>query len=129
MSFERIAIIGLGLLGGSIGLAVRQHISSAATTGYDLDPATRRRAGERGLTDTVCETAAEAVRAADLVIFCVPPGRAIATSRATSNKLIATSGLRAPTAVAPSVGCGALGPKSGLRFLNACRRRTTRRGR
>ena len=74
MSFERIAIIGLGLLGGSIGLAVRQHIPGAETTGYDLDPATRRRAGERALTDTICETAAEAVRAADLVIFCVPPG-------------------------------------------------------
>ena len=41
--------------------------------------------------------------------------RATATSRVTSSTLIATSGLRAPTAVAPSVGCGASGPKSGLR--------------
>ncbi len=74
MTFQRIAIIGLGLLGGSIGLAVRQHIPGAATAGYDRDPATRQRAGERGLADTICETAAEAVREADLVIFCVPPG-------------------------------------------------------
>ena len=72
--FQRIAIIGLGLLGGSIGLAVREHIPGAATTGYDRDPATRQRASERGLTDVVCETAAEAVQNADLVIFCVPPG-------------------------------------------------------
>jgi len=74
MSFERIAIIGLGLLGGSIGLAVREFLPGARTTGYDLDPATRARAAERGLADRVCDTAAETVRDADLVIFCVPPG-------------------------------------------------------
>lgn len=74
MSFQRVAIIGLGLLGGSIGLAVREHLSGVVTAGYDRDPATRRRARERGLTDTIHETAAEAVADADLVIFCVPPG-------------------------------------------------------
>lgn len=73
MSFRRIAIIGLGLLGGSIGLAVREHLPDAVTTGYDRDPSTRLRAAERGLVDTVHETAADAVREADLVIFCVPP--------------------------------------------------------
>ena len=45
MNFTRIAIIGLGLLGGSIGLAVREFLPDAATTGYDRDPDTRRRAG------------------------------------------------------------------------------------
>lgn len=74
MTFRRIAIIGLGLQGGSIGLAVGEYLPGARTTGFDLDPATRRRAAERGLTDRVCDTAAEAVREADLVIFCVPPG-------------------------------------------------------
>ena len=74
MTFKRIAIIGLGLLGGSIGLAVRANIPGAVTSGYDHDPATRQRARERGLADTICETAADAVREADLVIFCVPPG-------------------------------------------------------
>lgn len=74
MSFERIAIIGLGLLGGSIGLATRKYLVEAQTTGYDRDPDTRARAAERGLTDKICESAAEAVADADLVIFCVPPG-------------------------------------------------------
>ncbi|MCB2079093.1 MAG: prephenate/arogenate dehydrogenase family protein [Novosphingobium sp.] len=74
MSFERVAIIGLGLLGGSIGLAVQAHIPEARTTGFDRDPATRARAAERGLVHEVCETAQDAVRQADLVIFCVPPG-------------------------------------------------------
>jgi len=74
MSFQRVAIIGLGLLGGSIGLAVAQHLPEVTTTGYDRYPATRKRAAERGLVNRVCETAADAVREADLVIFCVPPG-------------------------------------------------------
>ena len=74
MTFQRIAIIGLGLLGGSIGLAVRQHLPGATTTGYDRDPQVRKRATERKLADRICETAADAAREADLVIFCVPPG-------------------------------------------------------
>ncbi len=72
--FGTVAIIGLGLIGGSIGLAVRDHIPGSRTTGFDADPAVRKRAQERGLTDMVCETAEEAVRDADLVIFCVPVG-------------------------------------------------------
>ena len=72
--FANIAVIGLGLLGGSVGLAVREFLPDAVTTGYDLDPANRARAAERALVGTVCATAADAVRNADLVIFCVPPG-------------------------------------------------------
>ena len=74
MSFERVAIVGLGLLGGSIGLAVREHLPGVTTSGYDNNAATRRRAAERRLVDRVCESAADAVRDAELVIFCVPPG-------------------------------------------------------
>jgi cyclohexadieny/prephenate dehydrogenase len=74
MSFERVAIIGLGLLGGSIGLAVAEHLPGVTTTGYDADPAVRRRAAGRGLAGTICETATEAVAGADLVILCVPVG-------------------------------------------------------
>jgi cyclohexadieny/prephenate dehydrogenase len=87
MTFQRIAIIGLGLLGGSIGLAVRAQIPGATTTGYDQDPATRKRAAERGLADTICETAADAVRNADLVIFCVPPGAMGAAAREVAGAL------------------------------------------
>ena len=73
MAFERVAIIGLGLLGGSIGLAVQEYLPDVSTRGYDKDPATRVRAAERGLVGQVHESAADAVRDADLVIFCVPP--------------------------------------------------------
>jgi cyclohexadieny/prephenate dehydrogenase len=74
MSFRRIAVIGLGLLGGSVGLAVAENLSGCTTTGYDADPEVRRRAAIRGLVDRVCETAAEAVAEAELVVFCVPVG-------------------------------------------------------
>jgi cyclohexadieny/prephenate dehydrogenase len=74
MSFERIAVIGLGLLGGSVGLAVQEFLPGARTTGYDADPATRARARERGLVGEVFEQAADAVRQAQLVILCVPVG-------------------------------------------------------
>jgi len=72
--FERVAIIGLGLIGGSIGLAVAEHLPGVVTTGYDADPTVRRRAEERGLAGTICESAGEAVAEADLVILCVPVG-------------------------------------------------------
>ena len=74
MSFERVVLIGLGLLGGSIGLAMREALPGTVTIGYDADPATRARAQQRGLTQSVVESAAEAVVGADLVILCVPVG-------------------------------------------------------
>jgi len=74
MPFRQVAIIGLGLLGGSIGLAVQEYLPGVQTSGYDLDPATRARARERGLVGTVSDSAAEAVAGADLVVFCVPVG-------------------------------------------------------
>ncbi|SFG38339.1 prephenate dehydrogenase [Novosphingobium sp. CF614] len=74
MTFRHVAIIGLGLQGGSIGLAVREFLPGVVTTGHDISPEYRVRAAERGLVGKVCETAVEAVRGADLVIFCVPPG-------------------------------------------------------
>ena len=74
MSFDKVAIIGLGLLGGSIGLAVAQDLPGIVTAGYDADPAVRQRAAERGLANTICDSAADAVADADLVILCVPVG-------------------------------------------------------
>ena len=74
MTIASVAIIGLGLLGGSTGLAVQQFLPDLATTGWDADPATRARAATRGLVGTVCDTASEAVATADLVILCVPVG-------------------------------------------------------
>ncbi len=97
MSFRRVAIMGLGLMGGSIGLAVQRHLPGIATSGFDSDPAVRRRAAERGLAGTIHASAAEAVEGADLVILCVPVG---AIEQAAS----AISGALAPGAVVSDVG-------------------------
>lgn len=74
MTVRSVAIIGLGLLGGSIGLATKARAPQIATTGWDRDPAVRQRAAERGLVDNVHDTPEAAVAEADLVILCVPVG-------------------------------------------------------
>lgn len=74
MTIERVAIIGLGLLGGSIGLAIAENAQDIVTTGYDRDADVREAARARGLVGSVCDSAAEAVATADLVILCVPVG-------------------------------------------------------
>ncbi|RNJ62511.1 MAG: prephenate/arogenate dehydrogenase family protein [Porphyrobacter sp. IPPAS B-1204] len=74
MTISRVAIIGLGLLGGSIGLAVKARGLAITTTGWDRDAQVRARAAERGLVGTVCERPEDAVAKADLVILCVPVG-------------------------------------------------------
>ncbi len=74
MNINSIAIIGLGLLGGSVGLAVQKRSPQIATFGYDTDPVVRDKARERSLVQTVCDSAHDAVRDADLVILCVPVG-------------------------------------------------------
>ena len=72
--FNRLALIGVGLIGSSIARAaraqgvVREIVVTART------PATRTRVAELGIADAVVETAAEAVRDADLVIVCIPVG-------------------------------------------------------
>ena len=97
MSFSRVAIIGLGLLGGSIGLAVQRFLPGVATAGYDSDAAVRRRAAERGLAASIHDTAAEAVAGADLVILCVPVGAMEQAARAIAPAL-------APGALVSDVG-------------------------
>ncbi|MBX7494934.1 prephenate/arogenate dehydrogenase family protein [Qipengyuania sp. 6B39] len=87
MSVERVAIIGLGLIGGSVGLATQQMLPHVITTGWDASKEVRSRAAARGLVGTVCETAAEAVREADLVILCVPVGAMGAAAEAIADAL------------------------------------------
>ncbi|MCP9221292.1 prephenate/arogenate dehydrogenase family protein [Erythrobacter sp. LQ02-29] len=82
-----VAIIGLGLLGGSVGLALQESLPQVATTGYDADPSVREQAAERGLVGTVCASAAEAVKHADLVILCVPVGAMEAAAREMAHAL------------------------------------------
>lgn len=81
MTIQRVAIIGLGLLGGSIGLALRERAGEIVTTGFDRDPDVRKAAQQRGLVQTVTDSAQAAVANADLVILCVPVGAMEAAAR------------------------------------------------
>jgi prephenate dehydrogenase len=69
---KRIAVLGLGLIGGSLALAFRQANLAEQIAGYDADPETTRRARERGVIMHECATAEEAVQQADLAILATP---------------------------------------------------------
>ncbi len=77
---QRVAIIGLGLLGGSLGLTLAE-CEGFATTGYDADPAVRRRAAERGLADSIADTLEASVAEADICVLCVPVGAMAAVAQ------------------------------------------------
>jgi cyclohexadieny/prephenate dehydrogenase len=72
--FNRLALIGVGLIGSSIARAARAQQVVRAITATAQSAATRRRVAELGLADQVAETNAAAVLGADLVIVCVPVG-------------------------------------------------------
>jgi cyclohexadieny/prephenate dehydrogenase len=72
--FDKIAIIGMGLIGSSIARAARAKGGVRAIAATARSPKTRQRVTELGLADKVVETNAEAVKGADLVIVCVPVG-------------------------------------------------------
>lgn len=72
--FDRVALIGIGLIGSSLAHVMRRQKLASEITGYARSEATRGKALELGLVDRVYPTAAEAVKNADLVILCSPVG-------------------------------------------------------
>src|SRR6476469_1300502 len=74
MGPTRLSILGVGLLGGSIGLAVRHLLKDCTVVGYGHRRATLDAALAAGAIQEAKGTAAEAVRGADLVILCTPVG-------------------------------------------------------
>ncbi|MEO1494424.1 MAG: prephenate/arogenate dehydrogenase family protein [Pseudomonadota bacterium] len=72
--FRRLALIGLGLIGGSIAWASRRGVLAEEIVGFAQSAATRDRARAIGFCDRVEDTIAEAVSGADLIVVCVPVG-------------------------------------------------------
>ena len=68
----RLAVVGVGLIGGSIGLAAREQGLEVA--GYDVLPEVLERARELGALDAVAGSVAEAVEGAEGCFVCAPVG-------------------------------------------------------
>jgi prephenate dehydrogenase len=92
----KIAVLGVGLIGGSIGLAARQRLG-AEVVGYGRTPATLERAVELGALDRAAGSVAEACEGAE-VVFCAGPVGALPTQ---AREALAASG---PEAVVTDVG-------------------------
>src|SRR5947209_14169088 len=72
--FNRVALIGMGLIGSSIARAARAQGAARSIVATARSAATRRRLAELGLADHVVETNAAAAEGADLVIVAIPVG-------------------------------------------------------
>ena len=71
-NFETVCIIGLGLIGGSIGLSMKKNNFESKIIGYAKTDKTRSKAVERGLVDDTEKDLAKAVDGADLIILATP---------------------------------------------------------
>ena len=74
--WDRIAILGTGLIGGSMALALRRHSSKSHLVGWDR-PEVLTDALERGAVDEVQTDLAAALRGANLVYIALPIGRTL----------------------------------------------------
>lgn len=85
--FNRVAILGLGLIGSSICHAIKAYGGAKDVAGHARSAETRKVASELGLVSKVFENPADAVKGADLVILCAPVGACGDIARAISASL------------------------------------------
>ena len=71
--FERVALIGLGLIGSSLSRAMRRRGLAKRIAGTARTERTRNLALQLSLVDETFATALETAKGADLVVLCVPP--------------------------------------------------------
>ena len=72
--YQRVSVIGLGLIGSSIARAINEFGLAREVVAYDSDAGVRKTAGKLKLGDRVAKTAADAVDGAELVILAIPVG-------------------------------------------------------
>ena len=85
--FDRVALIGIGLIGSSIARAVNQLGLAGEIVAVDRDEGVLARVRELGLADACRSTAAEGVAGCDLVILCVPVGACGAVAKEIAGSL------------------------------------------
>lgn len=69
---KTLAILGLGLMGGSLGLGAKSHGVVDHVTAYARREESRRDALRLGIADAVFDNPSDAVRQADIVVLCTP---------------------------------------------------------
>jgi cyclohexadieny/prephenate dehydrogenase len=72
--FDKVAIIGIGLIGSSIAKAIKKTQISNNISGYAKTHKTRQKVRELGYIDCVENDLVSAIKDADLIILCVPVG-------------------------------------------------------
>ena len=104
---ERVAVIGLGLIGSSIARAVKERLPQVVVTGHDANDAVREIARGLGLCDHLSDDPASAVENADIVILAVPVGGMADAAQAIAPGL-------APHAIISDVGSSKAGVAAAL---------------
>ena len=74
MNYDRVALIGLGLIASSMFWAMKRANMKVHVTGYSRSSQTRETARQIGLCDTISDELENVVVDADLVVLCVPIG-------------------------------------------------------
>lgn len=75
--FNQVTIVGLGLMGGSLGMAIKRRRLARRVVGLSRHPSTLRRARALGAVDAGTTGLRRAVRDADLVVLATPVGRIV----------------------------------------------------
>ena len=75
MRWNKVTLVGVGLLGGSLGLALRERKLARQVVGYVRRAATQSLCRETGATDTATQNLEKAIAGADLVVLCTPLGQ------------------------------------------------------
>lgn len=75
MQFQKITLVGVGLLGGSLGLAIKQRRLAAAVNGYVRRSASVAECDQYKVVDCATRDLNEAVKDADLIVLCTPLAR------------------------------------------------------
>ena len=72
MTFQKLAVIGCGLMGGSFALGLKQAAMVKNISGFSASEKTRQRAQQLQVIDIACDSVAQALQGADLVLLAVP---------------------------------------------------------
>ena len=103
----RVAVLGVGLIGGSIGLAARKHLRDVEVVGYGRSPERLERAHELGAIDRAAASLEEALDDAEICFACAPVG-------ALPDQLAAALGAASAGCVVSDVGSTKGGPLGGV---------------